>query len=182
MGRLVGAAAVMPIRVAKTLPGFLAHLLVALVFTGATIGFLIWRRDMPPDNPGGPIGGMGGWYVFWNWIAIGPGPLLAVWGWFSVLLFLWGKIKERVGEPPPAPEEQAAGSPFQNGIAAVICLTLVGGIAAHIATHPAHIAKQARARDACHDSRSARRGLAVAALAPPKARGLNGGIYAHHDP
>ncbi|MES2461445.1 MAG: hypothetical protein V4671_12755 [Armatimonadota bacterium] len=136
-----------PLWVPKTKLGFIGSLAVALVFSGASVGYLVWRQDKPLGNPGGPIGSMGEWYVFWNWIAIGPGPMLSAWGWFSVLLYLWGKFKERVGEPPPAEVRNGAPSssvrsPVRDGIVAVLCLGLVGGMAVFIATHPARDWKQ----------------------------------------
>lgn len=88
-----------PMKAPKTKLGFCVSLAIALLFMGATITFNVWRQDKPPGNPGGPVGNMGGWVVFWNWIAIGPGPMLSAWGWFNVILLVWEKFKGTDGGP-----------------------------------------------------------------------------------
>ncbi len=79
----------------KTVAGLIVNIALVFILSGATVGYFVWRQDKPPDNPGGPVGGMGIQYVFWSWIGIGPGPALNVWALFNIGHFAWDKFKSK---------------------------------------------------------------------------------------
>jgi hypothetical protein len=86
-------------RAPKTTFGFVLNLMCLCAALTLTIGFNLWRRDMPPNNPGGPIGPMGEPYVTWNWFALSPGPMLCAWLSCNTILYLAHRFQMRFGGP-----------------------------------------------------------------------------------